>query len=183
MRSKYRIKGKVRVCVIGPDGQVRRYEPTFIRRLLGIPGKLMVSKHHNTVTRQGEGLIANLLLGTPTQIKITASTGYIQLGTGWTGSSPKTNTRCNTPSGSMEALDAGYPVTTAAFGSTGDNILRYRASFEAGKLNASGINEACLLNGNTAAAVSLAYAQVSPAATVTAVDTLQIDWEITFTGS
>ena len=183
MRSKYRIKGKVRVCVIGPDGQVKRYEPSLIRRLLGIPGKLMVSKHPNTVTRQGEGMIANLLLGTPTQIKITASTGYIQLGTGWTGSSPKTNTRCNTPSGSMEALDAGYPVTTAAFGSTGDNILRYRASFEAGKLNASGINEACLLNGNTAAAVSLAYAQVSPAATVTAVDTLQIDWEITFTGS
>jgi len=183
MQSKYRIKGKVRVCVIGPDGNIKRYAPGPLRRFFGLPGRLMVSKRHNTVTRQGEGLIANLLLASPSQTKITASSGFIQLGTGWTGSSPKTNTRCNAPTGSMEALDTGYPVTTAAFGSTGDNILRYRASFEAGKLNASGINEACLLNGNTAGAVSLAYAQVSPAATVTSVDTLQIDWEITFTGS
>lgn len=173
----------VRVCVIGPDGQVKRYEPNWIRRLLGLPGRPMLSRHHNTVTRQGEGLIADLLLGVPTQTKITAATGYIQVGTGWTGNSPKANTRCNTPTGTMEALDAGYPVTGAAFGSTNDNILKFRAIFEAGKLNASGINEACLLNGNTAAAVSLAYAQVTPAATVTAVDTLQIDWEITFTGS
>ena len=183
MRSSYKMKGTVRVCVIGPDGNVRRYEPGFLRRLFGLPGKQMISKRHNTVTRQGEGLIANLLLATPTQTKITVASGFIQLGTGWTGSSPKTNTRCNTPTGAMEALDAGYPVTSAAFGATGDNILKYRASFEAGKLNATGINEACLLNGNTAGAVSLAYAQVSPAATVTSVDTLQIDWEITFTGS
>lgn len=143
----------------------------------------MIAKKHNTVTRQGEGLIANLLLASPEQPKLTAETGFIQLGTGWTGNSPKANTRCNAPTGSMEAIDAGYPVTTAAFGSTGDNVLRYRASFEAGKLNASGINEACLLNGNTAEAVSLAYAQVSPACAVTSVDTLQIDWEITFTGA
>lgn len=183
MKSKSKIRGTVRVCVIGPDGQVKRYEPNWIRRLLRMPGRPMLSRHHNTVTRQGEGLIADLLLGTPTQTKITAATGYIQVGTGWTGNSPKANTRCNTPTGTMEALDAGYPVTGAAFGSTNDNILKFRAIFEAGKLNASGINEACLLNGNTAAAVSLAYAQVTPAATVTAVDTLQIDWEITFTGS
>lgn len=183
MKSKYRIVGTVRVCVRGPDGQIKRHEPGFMRKLLGLPGKLMISNHHNTVTRQGEGLIANLLLASPTQTKITAASGYIQLGTGWTGSSTKTNTRCNTPTGSMETLDAGYPSTSAAFGSTGDNVLRFRASFEAGKLNATGINEACLLNGNTAAAVSLAYAQVTPAATVTSVDTLQIDWEITFTGS
>jgi hypothetical protein len=39
------------------------------------------------------------------------------------------------------------------------------------------------LNGNTAGAISLAYAQITPAANVTSVDTLQIDWEITFTGS
>jgi len=183
MQSKYKIKGKVRVCVIGPDGNIKRHEPGLIRRFFGLPGRLMISKKHNTVTRQGEGLIANLLLASPTQTKVTGDTGFIQLGTGWTGNSPKANTRCNTPTGTMEALDTGYPVTTAAFGTTGDNILRYRASFEAGKLNASGINEACLLNGNTGDAVSLAYAQVSPSATVTAVDTLQIDWEITFTGS
>ena len=183
MRSKSRIRGIVRVCVIAPDGSVKRYEPGWLRRLLGLPGKQMRSVHHNTITRQGEGLITDLLLDTPTQTKITAATGFIQVGTGWTGNSPKANTRCNTPTGSMEALDAGFPVTGAAFGSTNDNVLKFRAVFEAGKLNASGINEACLLNGNTAAAVSLAYAQVSPAATVTSVDTLQIDWEITFTGS
>jgi hypothetical protein len=177
------MRGTVRVCVIGPDGNVKRLEPGFIRRLFGLPGKPMISKHHNTVTRQGEGLIADLLLAAPTQVKLTSSSGFIQVGTGWTGNSPKTNTRCNTPTGSMEALDTGYPAANAAFGSTGDNVLKFRASFEAGKLNASGINEACLLNGNTATAISLAYAQVTPAATVTAVDTLQIDWELTFTGS
>lgn len=183
MRSKNTIKGTVRVCVIAPDGSIKRFEPNWLRRLLGLPGKRMRSAHHNTVTRQGEGLIADLLLETPTQTKITASTGFIQVGIGWTGNSPKANTRCNTPTGSMEALDSGFPATQAAFGATGDNILRYRASFEAGKLNASGINEACLLNGNTGGAISLAYAQITPAANVTSVDTLQIDWEITFTGS
>lgn len=183
MKSSYKLKGTVRVCVLGPDGKIKRHEPGLIRRFFGLPGRPMISRHHNTVTRQGEGLIADLLLGSPTQTKVTSANGFIQLGTGWTGNSPKANTRCNTPTGSMEALDANYPATGAAFGATGDNVLRYRASFEAGKLNAVGINEACLLNGNTAGAVSLAYAQVSPAATVTNVDTLQIDWEITFTGS
>jgi len=183
VKARMRIRGTVRVCVIGPDGQVKRHEPSVLRRLFGLPGKPMLSKRHNTVTRQGEGLITNLLLAAPAQTKVTSSNGFIQVGTGWTGNSPKTNTRCNTPTGSMEALDAGYPVTNGAFGETGDNVLKFRASFEAGKLNASGINEACLLNGNTAGAVSLAYAQVNPVATVTSVDTLQIDWEITFTGS
>jgi len=183
VKARFRMTGKVRVCVIGPDGEVKRYAPSWWRKFFGLPGRPMVTTHHNTVTRQGEGLIADLLLATPTKTKITSSSGFIQLGTGWTGNSVKTNTRCNTPTGSMEALDASYPVTNAAYGLTGDNVLKFRASFEAGKLNASNINEACLLNGNTGAAVSLAYAQVNPAATVTLVDTLQIDWEITFTGS
>lgn len=183
MEAKLRIKGTVRICVIGPDGKIKLHEPSWWRRVFGLQGKPMLSRHHNTVTRQGEGLIADLLLVAPTKTKITSASGYIQLGTGWTGNSVKANTRCNASTGAMEALDSGYPVTNAAFGATGDNVLRFRASFEAGKLNASNINEACLLNGNTAAAVSLAYAQVTPAATVTLVDTLQIDWEITFTGS
>ena len=183
MHAKLRIKGMVRVCVIGPDGKIKRHEPSWWRRVLGLQGKLMLSRRHNTVTRQGEGLIADLLLAAPTKTKITSASGYIQLGTGWTGNSVKTNTRCNASTGSMEALDSGYPVTNAVFGSTGDNVLTYRASFEAGKLNANGINEACLLNGNTAGAISLAYAQITPAANVTSVDTLQVDWQITFTGS
>jgi hypothetical protein len=47
------------------------------------------------------------------------------------------------------ALDAGYPTLKATWGATGDTTLMYRASFAAGALNANGINEACLLNGNT----------------------------------
>ena len=83
----------VRVCVIGPDGKLKRQEPSWWRRVLGLQGKLMLSRRHNTVTRQGEGLIADLLLAAPTKTKITSSSGYIQLGTGWTGNSVKTNTR------------------------------------------------------------------------------------------
>lgn len=183
MRARLRVTGRVRVCVLGPDGQVRRFGPSWWRRILGWPGRPMVSKRHNTITRQGEGLIADLLLGNPTMAKVGSGTGFIQVGTGWTGNSVKTNTRCNTPTGSMEALDAGSPVTTAAFGATGDNILKFTALFDVGKLAASGINEACLLNGNDTGAVSLAYAQVSPATSVTLSDSLQIEWEILFTGS
>ncbi|MDR2181128.1 MAG: hypothetical protein LBN92_00445, partial [Treponema sp.] len=40
--------------------------------------------------------------------------GYIQVGMGWTGNSTKTNTRCNTSTGSMKALDSGYPALKAA---------------------------------------------------------------------
>jgi hypothetical protein len=106
----------------------------------------------------------------------------MQVGTGWTGNSTKTNTRCNTPMGAMEELDAGYPALKAAWGNTGDTTLLYRATFEAGKLAANGINEVALLNGNTVGALCLAYAQVAPVANVTASDTLQIEWEITFLG-
>jgi hypothetical protein len=82
----------------------------------------------------------------------------------------------------MEELDAGYPTLKAAWGSVGDTTLTYRATFEAGDLNANGINEASLLNGNGATALCLAYAQITPSANVTSTDTLQISWEITILG-
>jgi hypothetical protein len=82
----------------------------------------------------------------------------------------------------MKALDAGYPALGAAFGSTGDTTLSYRATFAAGTLNVNGVNEACLLNGNGAGANSLAYAQITPSVNVTASDTLQVLWEITILG-
>jgi hypothetical protein len=82
----------------------------------------------------------------------------------------------------MKALDANYPAKKAAWGSTGDTTLTYRATFAAGSLNANGIDEACLLNGNSTTANCLAYAQITPAVNVTASDTLQILWEITFLG-
>jgi len=122
------------------------------------------------------------LLASPNKTKVTSANGYIQVGTGWTGNSAKTNTRCNTPTGNMKALDANYPALTAAWGSTGDTTLNYRATFAAGNLNANNINEACLLNGNGNGAYCLAYAQITPSVNVTASDTLQVLWEITILG-
>jgi hypothetical protein len=142
----------------------------------------MVQEFHNIVTREGDALIADALLAAPTKPKVTSSSGFIQVGTGWTGNSTKTNTRCNTPTGSMQALDANYPVLTAAWGNTGDTTLTYRATFVAGALNVNGINEACLLNGNGVETNCLAYAQITPSVNVTASDTLQVLWEITILG-
>jgi hypothetical protein len=142
----------------------------------------MEYRHHNIVTREGDALIADALLASPTKTKVSSTNGYIQVGTGWTGNSTKTNTRCNTATGSMKALDSGYPALNATFGNTGDTTVTYRATFATGALNANGINEACLLNGNTTGANCLAYAQITPSVNVTASDTLQVLWEITILG-
>jgi hypothetical protein len=82
----------------------------------------------------------------------------------------------------MRALDSGFPTRNAVWGSVGDTTLSYRATFAAGALNANGINEACLLNGNVAASDCLAYAQINPSVNVTTSDTLQVVWEITILG-
>jgi hypothetical protein len=182
MKERLRVKGLVTVRVLDRDGKVKRRAPGWFRRLLHIPGKLCEQKFHNIVTREGDALIADALLASPAKTKVTSSAGYIQVGMGWTGNSTKTNPRCNTGTGSMKALDSGYPVLKAAWGSTGDTAVTYRATFAAGSLNANGINEACLLNGNGSAANCLAYAQISPAVNVTSSDTLQILWEITILG-
>jgi hypothetical protein len=142
----------------------------------------MLQVFHNIVTREGDALIADALLASPTRVKITSSTGFIQVGTGWTGNSIKTNTRCNSPTGSMRILDGGFPGLKATWGQSGDTTVTYRATFAAGLLNANGINEACLLNGNTVTANCLAYAQITPSVNVTSSDTLQILWEITILG-
>jgi len=127
-------------------------------------------------------LIADALLVNPTKAKVSSASGYIQVGTGWTGNGAKTNTRCNTASGAMKALDSNYPALSAAWGNNGDTTVTYRATFAAGSLNANGINEAVLLNGNGGSANCLAYAQITPSVNVTASDTLQILWEITILG-
>jgi hypothetical protein len=82
----------------------------------------------------------------------------------------------------MQALDGGYPVLKGSWGNSEDTTVIYRATFAAGALNANGINEACLLNGNGAAANCLAYAQINPSVNVTSSDTLQVLWEITILG-
>jgi hypothetical protein len=182
MKDSIKIKGLVTVRVLDRDGKVKRRAPGWFRRLLHIPGRLMEQRFHNIVTREGDALIADALLASPTKTKVTSSSGYIQVGTGWTGNSTKTNTRCNTSTGSMKLLDSGYPALKAAWGSTGDTTVTYRVTFAAGLLAANGINEACLLNGNSSTANCLAYAQITPAVNVTSSDTLQILWEITILG-
>jgi len=142
----------------------------------------MEYRHHNIVTREGDALIADALLASPTRTKVTSINGYISVGTGWTGNSAKTNTKCNTAVGSMKQLDSGYPALKAAWGNSGDTTITYRATFAAGALNANNINEACLLNGNTTSANCLAYAQINPSVNVTSSDTLQVLWEITILG-
>ncbi len=182
MRDRIRIRGMVTTRVLDKDGNVKRREPGIIRRLLGLPGRLMVFRHHNIVTREGDALIADALLANPAKTKVSSSSGYIQIGTGWTGNGAKTNTRCNTSAGSVKALDSGYPALKAAWGNTGDTTVTYRATFAAGSLSSSGINEACLLNGNGDSANCLAYAQITPSVNVTSNDTLQVLWEITILG-
>jgi len=182
MRDKIKIRGSVTVQVFDCNGKLKRKSPGFLRRLLGLHGRLMVFEFHNIVTREGDALIADALLDSPNKTKVSSSTGYIQVGTGWTGNSVKTNTRCNTATGSMKELDGNYPVLSATWGNAGDTTVIYRATFSAGLLNANGINEACLLNGNDVAANCLAYAQITPSVNVTSSDTLQILWEITILG-
>ena len=182
MKERIRIKGKVTVRVLDGNGNVKRKAPGWFARLLKMQGRIMESCHHNIVTREGDALIADALLASPAKTKVTSASGYIQVGTGWTGNSVKTNTRCNTATGSMKALDNGYPALSAAWGSVGDTTVTYRATFAAGALNANGINEACLLNGNSSTANCLAYAQITPSVNVTSSDTLQILWEITILG-
>jgi len=182
MRDRIRIRGKVTIQVFDCNGKIKRRSPGLLRRLFGLQGKFFIQEFHNIVTREGDALIADALLTSPVKTKVTSSSGFIQVGTGWTGNSTKTNTRCNTPTGSMKALDDNYPALTAAWGNTGDTTLLYRATFSTGTLNANGINEACLLNGNGSGANCLAYAQLVPSVNVTASDTLQVLWEITILG-
>jgi hypothetical protein len=182
MKDKIRIAGMVTVRVFDGEGNVKKRPSGWLGQLLGLSGRRMEYRFHNIVTREGDALIADALLVGPTKTKVSSESGYIQVGTGWTGNSTKTNTRCNAATGSMQALDAGYPALKAAWGSIGDTTLTYRATFAAGALTANGINEACLLNGNGTAAHCLAYAQITPVVNVTASDTLQIVWEITIVG-
>ena len=182
MKDKIKVRGKVTVQVFDQHGKLKRRSPGFFRRLFGLPGQFCIKEFHNIVTREGDALIADALLASPAKTKVTSSTGYIQVGTGWTGNSVKANTRCNTATGSMKALDNGYPALNATWGNAGDTTVTYRATFAAGNLNANGINEAALLNGNTSTAYCLAYAQITPSVNVTSSDTLQILWEITILG-
>jgi len=184
LREKSRIRGRLTVVVFGPDGQIKRRNPSFWQRLTGRPGSPMVAINHNIVTNDGDAMVADLCAQTPALTKLANASGFIAVGTGWTGSTPKANTWVNTISGSPEALDATYPVLKGTFGNADDNVTIYRATFEAGDLNVTGIDEAVLSNANTdGGGQALAYAQITPEINVTSADTLQVTWEITFLGA
>ena len=183
INSKGKVRGLVTVTVRDCNGHVKYFKNGFWRNLFKLKERPMIFRHHNTITNQGDGMIADLLISNPTQDKVDATNGYMRVGTGWTGSTPKNNTGVNTPTGSFKKLDSTYPKTQAAFGSSGQNVVLYRTSFAAGDLNANGINEVALMNGNTAAAKCLAYAQITPSVNVTSADSLQIDWQITVSGA
>lgn len=157
--------------------------PSALGRLFNIQARPMTSVMKNLVVDQGDALIADQLAETPARTKVNNANGYISVGTGFT-SAAKTSTALVTPTGSPEPMDATYPQTKGAWGAADDNVTVYRVTFEAGDLSQSGIDEAVMINGATAtAADTLAYAQVSPSVTVASSDTLEITWELTFTGS
>jgi hypothetical protein len=183
-KEKALFTGKLTVTVFGPDGKIKRREPNWWQKLFGLPGNLMISVNHNIITNQGDALIADALANTPARTKVDNTNGYITVGTGWTGTSPKTNEAVNTPTGSPKGMEATYPKLKGTWGNTDDNVTQYRCLFTAGDLNASGIDEAGLGNNSVeASGDNLAYAQITPSVNVTSVDTLQIDWEITALGS
>jgi len=196
MFATAKIKGKVTASVyrfpVGQEKEMLAFRDDLAQKndLKGIKyfNKLYLKAqavNHNIVTDEGDALIADLMSNTPVRTKITASTGYILVGTNWTGTTPKTNGWVNTITGSPKALEAGYPMLKGAWGAANDNVTQYRAIFAAGAFGSVTINEAAITSHNTdiAATSCLAYAQVTPAVAITAADTLQIDWELTFLGS
>jgi hypothetical protein len=183
IRNNHKIKGSLTLTVYTIDGEIKRRKPTWLQKFLGLPGSRMISVNHNIVTDQGDALVADLMSEVPAKQKLDNLNAFIQVGTGWTGVGTKQNEVCNTPTGSPEGMEATYPKLKGSFGNADDNVVQYRALFEAGDLNATGIDEAALINNSTpASADCFAYAEVTPAVDVTLSDTLQVDWEITFLG-
>lgn len=186
------ITGLVKATVFGPDGEVKRYPihpvmsrfPNFVQKLgeqlLGIPvsGSEMISVNHNIVTDEGDALIVDMLVTTGARTAVDNGNGVIGVGTGYVTELKSTDALV-TQSGSDEAMDATYPLQKGAWAAADDNVVVYRSTFEAGDLNATGIDEALLGNGTD----TLAYAQITPTVDVTTSDTLQVDWELTFLGA
>jgi hypothetical protein len=161
MKSLIQLKGCVKAKVFDKNGNLKDY-----------------AENHNIVTNEGDALIADLLQETPERTKLDNSNAVIGVGTGFTSATKSTDALV-TQVGTDEAMDTGYPQTKGAWAAADDNVIVYRATFEAGDLNANGIDEALLGNGTD----TMAYAEISPALNVTSTDSLQIDWEITITGA
>lgn len=176
--NKIGMKGLVTARVFDIEGNIKRFEPNLIQKILGLPGREMISINHNIVTNEGDALIVDMLATTGTRDVMDNANSVIGVGTGFSAEA-KTTDALVSQEGSDEAMDATYPKQKGAWGDANDNVLQFRSTFEAGDLNASGIDEAILTNGTD----TLAYAEISPAVNVTTADTLEVTWEITFLGS
>ncbi len=161
------LSGEVVASVRTKDGKIKERK-SLIQRLFR---QKMITVNHNCITSQGLSLIADWMLATPQKTKITSVNGYMQVGTGWTGLSPHNNSRCNMPVGIVQKVDSGYPRAS-------NGTVIYRATFNAGSVEGDSINEVCLMNGNTEAAESLAYAELVPPLEVTKLDTLTVEWTV-----
>jgi hypothetical protein len=141
------------------------------------------SQHWNIVTDQGDAIIADTMSESLAERKVDNTNGHIEVGTGFVAAE-KSATACVTATGTPEVMDATYPKVKGAFGAANDNVTQYRATFEAGDLSANGIDEAALLDAITVATANcFAYAAFTTSLNVTAADTLQVDWEMTYLGS
>ncbi len=168
---------------LGGGLAIKRWAPTFWQRARGLPGSPMIMVNHNIVTNEGDALIADQLAETPARNKVDNTNGHIAVGTGF-ATELKTTLALVTPTGSPEIMDATFPKLKGAFSAADDNVTQYRATFEAGDLTATGIDEAVLINNTTeAGADNMAYAEITPTVDVTASDTLQVDWELTLLGA
>lgn len=166
MKSTIKIRGKVTATVFDLYGNI-----------------IQQSVNHNIITNEGDAMVADILSGTGAITPVDNTNGYVEVGTGFV-SALKTSTSCTTPTGSPEVMDSTYPKLKGTFESTDDNVVQYRATFDVGELNQSGINEVALLNNAVAASAEcLAYAELDPIVNVTLSNYLRIDWELTFVGS
>lgn len=186
-KDKMGMTGNVGWVVRDKDGNIKPYERNIFQRFLGLWSfterlfnvpEFMDWKNHNIVTDIGDALVADILQETPERTKLDNANAVIGVGTGYV-SEVKTVTALVTQTGSDEEMDATYPVTKGAWAAADDNVIVYKATFEAADLNDTGIDEAILDNGTDA----LAYAQITPAVDVSTADTLEVTWEITVLGA
>jgi len=162
--------------------EIKKRKLTLLEKIKGI-SPLMTGTNHNIVTNEGDAMIADIMAQTPAKTKVDNTNGYIEVGTGFT-SEVKTALSCTTPTGSPEVMDATFPKLKGTWGEADDNVTQYRATFEVGDLSADGIDEAALLNNSSVgSAECLAYAEVTPTVDVTVADSLQMNWELTYTGA
>jgi len=178
IKSKAIIRGKVTAIVYDEFGAIKRHPQTLLQQLFNRPGRKMISVNHNIVTDEGDALIADLMQETPERTKLDESNALIGVGTGFATELKSTDVLV-TQTGSDEAMDVGYPQTKGAWAAGDDNVVVYVATFEAGDLDDTGIDEAILTNGTD----TLAYAEINPAVDVSSSDTLEITWEITILGA